>query len=294
MLSELRARLDAIQQEQGSTASRIEALQQALAHAQQALAALQQSEAEALRRQEEFASFVKRLDAILTGSASRGAAGEHLLEVVLEHLPPDFKAFNLKIRNKVVEFAFRLPNGKHVPVDSKWVGAAQLERLSELASENGERTREDLERMLLDRCKELSAYCDPDLTLGFAVVAVPDAVYRWTQRVHPRALELGVIVIAYSMAVPYFLTLLQVAVRFLRDDESARLSQSIHQLESALRKIQEELQGRYARALTMLQNSRDELATQAAGALAAVQQIRTINAPAAQPALAPGDEDGMA
>ncbi|GBD19808.1 Chromosome partition protein Smc [bacterium HR28] len=283
LLGELRTSLTSMLQQQGATVNRIDQLQQALAAAHQALNELRRNDEEARRQQEELARFVTRLDTILTGSASRGAAGEHVLEAILEHLPPEFKAFNLTIRNRTVEFAFRLPNGKHVPIDSKWVGIRQLEQLDEASSEQ---TRKELEQLLARRIEEVTAYLDLDLTLGLAIVAVPDAVYRWTQRLHARALEKGVIVIAYSMAIPYFLTLLHFAIRFLRDEETAQLSAITHQLEHALREIQSELNGRYARALTMLQNSRDALAQQAAGALGTLRQLQALSGASGTLALA--------
>ncbi|MDW7982550.1 MAG: DNA recombination protein RmuC [Thermomicrobium sp.] len=289
VLGELRSGLTGLQQQHGTTTTRLDQLQQALTTTQQVLAELRRNDEESRRQQDELARFVSRIDAVLTGSASRGAAGEHILEAVLEHLPAEFKAFNLPIRNRTVEFAFRLPNGKHVPVDSKWVGIRQLEQLEGAGDEH---TRQELEQALARRIEEVAAYLDPDLTLGLAIVAVPDAVYRWTQRLHCRALERGVIVIAYSMAVPYFLTLLHFALRFLRDEQTARLSTITHQLEQALDAIQQELHGRYARGLTMLQNSRDALAQQAASALVTLRQLQALDATTGVPALAETVENG--
>jgi DNA recombination protein RmuC len=288
VVGELRSGLAAIHRQQDQTAGRLDHLQQALAAAQQTLSELRRYDEEARRQQEELGRFVARLDAILTGSASRGAAGEHILETFLEQLPAEFKVFDLPIRNRRVEFAFRLPNGKHVPVDSKWVGARQLTELDETASAEA---RRELEQLLDQRVEEVRAYLDPDLTLGFAVIAVPDAVYRWTQRRHAHALAKGVIVISYSMAIPYFLTLLHLALRFLRDEETMRISQLAHQLEQALQAIQQELNGRYAKGLTMLQNSRDALAEQTARALGTLRQLQALGQPGGPAALAERNED---
>jgi len=288
-LSERLAELgSALQTRLQASEGRLDHLQQALAAAQQTLSELRRYDEEARRQQEELGRFVTRLDAILTGSASRGAAGEHILETFLEQLPAEFKVFDLPIRNRRVEFAFRLPNGKHVPVDSKWVGARQLTELDETASAEA---RRELEQLLDQRVEEVRAYLDPDLTLGFAVIAVPDAVYRWTQRRHAHALAKGVIVISYSMAIPYFLTLLHLALRFLRDEETMRISQLAHQLEQALQAIQQELNGRYAKGLTMLQNSRDALAEQTARALATLRQLQALGQPGGPAALAERNED---
>lgn len=244
LLGELRGSLQNLAKQHDTTSGRIDQLQQALATAQQALLELRRNDEEARRQQEQLARFIARIDAVLTGSASRGAAGEHVLEAILEHLPAEFKAFNLTIRNRIVEFAFRLPNGKHVPVDSKWVGVRQLEELEEAASDQ---LRRELEVLLERRIDDVTAYLDPELTLGLAIIAVPDAVYRWTQRLHARALERGVVVISYSMAIPYFLTLLHFAVRFLREENSGRISALSHQLEQALRTMEGELNGRFAK-----------------------------------------------
>jgi DNA recombination protein RmuC len=288
-LSERLAELgSALQTRLQASEGRLDHLQQALAAAQQTLSELRRYDEEARRQQEELGRFVARLDAILTGSASRGAAGEHILETFLEQLPAEFKVFDLPIRNRRVEFAFRLPNGKHVPVDSKWVGARQLTELDETASAEA---RRELEQLLDQRVEEVRAYLDPDLTLGFAVIAVPDAVYRWTQRRHAHALAKGVIVISYSMAIPYFLTLLHLALRFLRDEETMRISQLAHPLEQALQAIQQELNGRYAKGLTMLQNSRDALAEQTARALGTLRQLQALGQPGGPAALAERNED---
>jgi len=281
LLTELRSSLHNLSKQHDTTSGRIDQLQQALATAQQALLELRRNDEEARRQQEELARFIARIDAVLTGSASRGAAGEHVLEAILEHLPAEFKAFDLRIRNRIVEFAFRLPNGKHVPVDSKWVGVHQLEELEETGSEQ---VRRELEALLERRIDDVTAYLDPELTLGLAIIAVPDAVYRWTQRLHARALERGVVVISYSMAIPYFLTLLHFAIRFLREENSARISALSHQLEQALRTMESELNGRFAKGLTMLQNSRDALARETASALGSLRQLQALSG-ATPPAL---------
>ncbi|MCS7051741.1 MAG: hypothetical protein NZL87_09015, partial [Thermomicrobium sp.] len=72
----------------------------------------------------------------------------------------------------------------------------------------------------------------------------------------------------------------------------ARLSTITHQLEQALDAIQQELHGRYARGLTMLQNSRDALAQQAASALVTLRQLQALDATTGVPALAETVENG--
>lgn len=149
-----------------------------------------------------------------------------------------------------------------MPIHSKWVGTRQLAHLDEVASE---KTHQERELPLNRPSEEMTADLDPDRRLGLALVTVPNALYRWTQRLHARALPKGAI--AYNLAIPSSLARRHFAVRFLRKEDFAQLFALTHQLEQARETIQSELSGRYARALTMLQNSRDMLPQQAAGAL---------------------------
>src|SRR5438128_12253385 len=74
---------------------------------------------------------LKRLEHVIAGSSSRGAAGEHILEEALRHLPPEMLQRNVWVGGKVVELALRLPGGQLLPMDSKWVSSVALEQLAE-------------------------------------------------------------------------------------------------------------------------------------------------------------------
>src|SRR5207302_10449191 len=54
----------------------------------------------------------RRLEAVIAGSSTRGAAGENILEEAIRHLPPEMLHRNLWVKGKVCEFALRLPGGK--------------------------------------------------------------------------------------------------------------------------------------------------------------------------------------
>src|SRR5438552_17659751 len=70
--------------------------------------------------EEEARASLKRLEHVIAGSSSRGAAGENILEEALRHLPPEMLQRNVWVGGKVVELALRLPGGKLLPMDSKW------------------------------------------------------------------------------------------------------------------------------------------------------------------------------
>jgi DNA recombination protein RmuC len=272
-------------------ASSLQQLSQVLNDTRVLLSEMRRGDEEALRRQQQMADVLARLEGVIAGARSRGAAGERILEALVEHLPADFKVFNCSIKGRVVELAFRLPNGKYVPVDSKWVAVRELEELASCDDPAQlERLVERIERALERKIEDVAAYLDPDLTLGIGVVAVPEAVYQNTQRSHAYALRQGVVIISYSLAVPYLLTLLQLAIRFAPRSEldPAQLSSLFQALEKALADMEGELNGRVSRALTMLQNGQSDLQRYlgaARGALVRIQAVTVLEEPGQPPLL---------
>jgi len=278
------------QQRGQELASALQHLSQALGATRELLVEMRRGDQEALRRQQQMAEVLARLEGVIAGVRSRGAAGERILEALVEHLPADFKVFNLPIRGRTVELAFRLPNGKYVPVDSKWVAARQLEQLVSCDDPAQlEHLVREIERALERKIDEVAAYLDPDMTLGIGVAAVPEAVYQNTQRTHAHALRKGVVVISYSMAVPYLLTLLQLAIRFVPRSEldPARLSPLFRALEKALADMEAELNGRVSRALTMLQNGQNDLQRYLAAARGMLDRLQAVTVPEEPGAPAP-------
>src|SRR3982074_675747 len=79
--------------------------------------------------EEEARTSLKRLESVIAGSSTRGAAGENILEEALRHLPPEMLQRNVWVGGKVVALALPLPGGKFLPMDSKWVSSGALEQL---------------------------------------------------------------------------------------------------------------------------------------------------------------------
>src|SRR3989337_4087135 len=73
------------------------------------------------------AESIRRLEAIIAGTQTKGAAGENILEVVFSKLPPDWQVRNFRVGDKAVEFGLRLPNNLVLPIDSKWPATSLLE-----------------------------------------------------------------------------------------------------------------------------------------------------------------------
>src|SRR3989442_274826 len=64
-----------------------------------------------------------------------------------------------------------------------------------------------------NRAGEVARYLDPAVTAPLAVAVVPDAAYALLRRAHAEAYRRGVVVISYSLALPFLLFLYQVVAR---------------------------------------------------------------------------------
>jgi DNA recombination protein RmuC len=257
-------------------------LQGRLAQAQRALAevkALEQARGSQLDR---AADSLRRLELVVAGSSSRGSAGENVLARSLSQLPPDLLETNAAFGGRVVEYAVRLPGGRLLPIDSKWTGAASLERLEgEDDPDARRRLLEQVARELRARVREMAKYLDPDRTLALAVLAVPDAVHAAVPEVHAEGYRDGVLVVPYSLALPFVLSLYRLAVRFAATPDTEELGARLARLAELLGRMDDELEGRLSRALVQAGNARDALRADLAEARRASGRLAGFDRPEA-------------
>ncbi|MGH7777925.1 MAG: DNA recombination protein RmuC [Candidatus Dormibacterales bacterium] len=215
-----------------------------------ALSARQQMEDEARHS-------LRRLEAIMAGSSARGAAGENILEEAVRLMPPEMIQRNAWVNGKVVEFALRLPGGKVLPIDSKWTSSQALE---ELAAPNLEPARRSqlvtqIEREVERRVREVSQYIDPTCTAPWALAAVPDAAYAVCRNAFAEAHKRNVIVVGYSLALPYILALHQMHLQFARTVDVENLQSCLIDIERQVDLLEGTLENKLQRAVVMLQNA---------------------------------------
>jgi DNA recombination protein RmuC len=226
-------------------------------------AALEGMRAAAQSRQQvddEARRSLRRLEAIIAGSPTRGAAGENILEEAFQHLPPDMIRRNVWVNGKVVEFGLQLAGGKLLPIDSKWTSSAALEELNSTESSSPRRAQLALavEREVEKRAREVSQYIDPATTTPFALAAVPDAVYAVCRSAFAEAHRRHVMIVGYSMALPYVLLLYQLHLQFARSVDMEHLQACLMEIERQLDGLDAALEGKLQRAVTMLTNAYSE------------------------------------
>jgi DNA recombination protein RmuC len=249
-------------------------LQGRMAHAQRELAEVKTLEQARTRQLDRAADSLRRLETIVAGSASRGAAGESILSRALSQLPPDLLETNATFGGRVVEYALRLPGGRLLPIDSKWTSAGALERL-ETTEDTVERRRllDQVARDVRARIREMAKYLEPERTLSLAVLAVPDAVHAAVPETHAEGWRDGVLVVPYSLALPFVLAMYRLAVRSGAAPEGEELRARLARLDESLRRMDETVEGRVSRALVQLGNARDDLRGELAGARRTVERL---------------------
>jgi DNA recombination protein RmuC len=214
---------------------------------------------------------------VIAGSSTRGAAGEHILEEVLKHLPPEMLQRNVWVGGKVVELALQLPGGKLLPIDSKWVSSGALEQLAEpgLDAQRRAQLNAQVEREVERRVREVSQYIDPASTSTFALAVIPDAAYDVCRGAIVGAHRRHVMVIGYAMALPYLLTLYQLHLQFARTVDMEKLQSALIDVERHLDTLEAILDNKLQRALTMLQNTYTEGKQVSARIRSAAQSVQT-------------------
>src|SRR2546426_7442548 len=227
--------------------------------------------------EDEARSSLKRLESVIAGSSTRGAAGEHILEEVLKHLPPEMLQRNVWVGGKVVELALQLPGGKLLPIDSKWVSSGALEQLAEpgLDAQRRAQLNAQVEREVERRGREGSQYIDPAGTSPFTPAVIPDAAYDVCRGAIVNAHSRHVMVVGYAMALPYLLTLYQLHLQFARSVDMAKLQSALIDVERHLDTLEAILDNKLQRALTMLQNTYTEGKQVSSRIRSAAQSVQT-------------------
>jgi DNA recombination protein RmuC len=276
-VAELRGRL-----EMGGTAQDVRAaeLRERLTQTQSVVEGMRSALTARQSVEEDARASLRRLENVIAGSSTRGAAGENILEEALRHLPPDMLQRNVWVGGKVVELGLRLPGGKLLPIDSKWVSSGALEQLADPALDAPRRTQlsGQVEREVERRVREVSQYIHPDATSPFALAVIPDAAYDVCRGAIVDAGKRHVMVVGYGMALPYLLTLYQLHLQFARTVDMEKMQSALIDIERHLDVLEGVLENKLQRAVTMLQNAYGEGKQVSARIRASAQAIQVTDA----------------
>jgi hypothetical protein len=253
----------------------------------EAIVQMQVRQEERRVREDQTWETLHRVASVLAGGQRTGRAGENVLRDALRHLPPSMVVTDFRVNGRVVEFGLVLPDGRRLPIDSKWTSDRELQALGR-AEDPDERDRliRAVEHEVGRRAREVAGYLDPAMTAPLAVAAVPDAAYAVLRRAHAEAYRRGVVVISYSLAMPFVLFLYGAMSRLgAAVDAQACLAD----LAAVLDAVEGTLENKFARAAAMLANGADELR----GSLGRGRSALARGAGGARPGLAALGQDGL-
>lgn len=194
---------------------------------------------------EEIQRITKRLESALLGSKSKGEMGENILYESLRQFPPEMIDINFKVNGKPVEYAIILSDGKRLPIDSKWIGLDE--------------ESPDIEKAVAKKAKEVSQYIDPASTIPMAIAAVPDSVFAQCKQAHIKAYrENRVLIMPYSMAIPYILSLYSLHKSYARNIDTEKVNFYLSEIKTSINKLETLLENNIARSITMANNAYNE------------------------------------
>jgi hypothetical protein len=211
------------------------------------------------RLEDEMHGVTRRIERVLVGARTRGESGENILADAFAEFPPEMIDRDFRVGGKVVEYAIVLPNKKRLPVDSKWSGMEVVDRIhKESDPERIKRLESDLERDVEKKVREVATYIDPTSTTDIAIAAVPDSVYGHCRKAHIEGFKVGVLLMAYSMVVPYVLALYHLHLRMARSIEFENIEAYLVKIERSLDEIDKIAENKIARAGAMVSNAYTE------------------------------------
>ena|SRR5437868_5539326 len=106
---------------------------------------------------------------------------------------------------------------------------------------------------------EVRKYVDPNRTTSFGIVVVPDSVYEVAYDARVQVLKMNVVLVAHGMLLPYLLLVFQTVLQCSQDVDVEKLGMYPESAERAVTTMQNELDGRFSKAITMLTNARSQL-----------------------------------
>jgi DNA recombination protein RmuC len=215
---------------------------------------------------------VRRLATVLAGGNTKGRAGEHVLREHLGQLPPSMLAADFRVNGKVVEFGLRLPDGRRLPIDSKWTAVAELEAM-EAEQDPTQRAAcaRRVEKAVASRAKEVGQYIDTSVTAPVAVAAVPDAAYQVLSRAHAEAFTRGVVIVPYSSALPIIMFLYALVERY---GDAADVQAALAEIGTLLDAMDAIVENKFSRAGTMIANGADEFRSSLGKARGSIARAR--------------------
>ncbi|MBI5046936.1 DNA recombination protein RmuC [Candidatus Micrarchaeota archaeon] len=139
---------------------------------------------------------------LLTGTQSRGNTGEQVLKIYLkEQIKQKLVVTNANVgSNMVVEFAWKLDDGKYLPIDSKCHDILDL--MTQINDTDDPKQQLDIKKKIVKKIDssitEIKKYQNLERTTRYCVMAVPDAIFELVPEASSHATSENVLLTCYS------------------------------------------------------------------------------------------------
>lgn len=255
-----------------------------LGEAEKALASLSAQAKAEYDRFSDTSVAIRRLEMIIAGTQSKGAAGESIIDHVFSTLPVEWQVRNFRFEDKHVEFGLRLPNGLIVPIDCKWPATTLVEAFATATDISEQRAiKKQIQDVVLQKAAEVTKYIHPAVTVPFGVAVIPDSVFDLCATVQTEALRSNVVLVSYSMFVPYLLLVFHMSLKSTHSLDLQKLQAFVDTISASAKDIQDEIESRFSRSITMLENSRDAMRAHLGRIQGSVTALAVSHLPAVAP-----------
>ncbi len=191
---------------------------------------------------------IDKLTSLLIGSRSRGAVGESLLRKnLLPLIESGIVIENLRLSdNRVVEFGWKLNDGKYIPIDSKFPIPEKEEHIKKISS------------FLKEEVDKVASYQNLQDTIDYCVLAIPDEfVSTLAGLISESALKKRVLITGYSNVV-HICVVVANAYNSKSKNDLQKLRDDLEHTRMLLSKIEQSL-SKIVTGKKMIDNATDEI-----------------------------------
>ena len=216
------------------------------------------------RSEESLADMLDKMSSIertLTGTKSKGIAGEALLGLYLESsIKTGEVRKDLKIGTKIVEFAWKVSEGKYIPIDAKFPEIKAL--VEEYDKSEDTVHKRSLSKKVKDKVKKeienIQKYQNQPNTIGNCILAVPSSALEMSPELLSIGKESNVYLSSYKDVIIIAHLLAEQHHRFTAEGDIGAEKIKVEQLNSILEKIFSK-SDTIDRGLKQISNANDEI-----------------------------------
>ena len=238
------------------------------------------SELQARSRAERLYEFqvkeaINRLEIILSGIQSKKISSIDYFETLFANLPAEWQVHDLEVAGKLINFGIRLPNGLILPVDNNLNNGNFLEQYL-ATKEDAEqlRIKKEIEGIIFKDARDLSELLGSEKINDYGIIIVPDLIFDLCFNVQSSVIKWNVVLVSYSMLVPYLLLVFQTELRSCTSIDLNKLDNYLQSTIENVNAIQDELDGRLAHSIELVGESRDEIRNQISSLLGRFENLQ--------------------